>query len=255
MHVTITTINTWKCEGDYFPRMEALARQLSALDAGVILAQECFRTADGAVDTLSFLSKTLQMTASRAESRVKRRRFRDHWVESSSGLGVLTTCPVRSETILALPTDEKDGGRVAQCVVLEPKPDTLLFIANVHLSHVPGGGSLRADQLEVVLRAADASGAAYRLIGGDFNADAGSDEMRAIRRRAVDAYVHGGGQAPRISLVTANRCVDYLFIYPFPGTAHYPHCTNARIVLDQQDAESGLYPSDHFGCSTTLILE
>lgn len=255
MHVTITTINTWKCEGDYFPRMEALVRQLSALDAGIILAQECFRTADGAVDTLSFLSEALQMTASRAEARVKQRYFQDHWVESSSGLGVLAACPVRSETILVLPADEKDGGRVAQCVVLEPKPGVLLFIANVHLSHIPGAGALRADQLDVVLRAADASGAAYRLIGGDFNADAGSDEMRAIRRRAVDAYALGGGQEPRISLVTANRCVDYLFLYPFPGTTHYPHCMNARIVLNEQDAENGLYPSDHFGCSTTLILE
>jgi endonuclease/exonuclease/phosphatase family metal-dependent hydrolase len=255
MHVTITTINTWKCEGDYFPRMEAMARQLSALNAGVILAQECFRTADGAVDTLSFLSRALQMKAARAESRFKQRRFQNLLMDSSSGLGILTTCPIRSETILALPSDEKDGGRVAQCVVLEPLPGTLFFIANVHLSHVPGAGALRADQLEVVLRAADASGARYRLIGGDFNADAASDDLRAIRRRAVDAYTRGGGREPRISLVTANRCVDYLFLYPFPDTTLYPTCTHARMVLDQRDPENGLYPSDHFGCSTTLIIE
>lgn len=255
MRLTITTINTWKCDGNYFPRMDILARQLSALDTGLVLCQECFRTADGTVDTLSFLSGELGMKAIRAESRFKQRPFMNRQVDSSSGLGVLTKSPVLSETILILPSDEKDGGRVAQCVLLEPLPGVTLFAANVHLSHLAGATALRAEQLDVVLRAADASGARFRLIGGDFNADAGSDEMRDIRRRATDAYALGGGAEPRTSLVSARRCIDYLFIYPLTDTNSYPVCTDARIVLDQSDEESGLYPSDHFGCSTTLILE
>src|SRR5690349_12850241 len=47
----IVTINTGKCDGPYFPRREAMARQLGALDADVIALQESFASIDGCVTT------------------------------------------------------------------------------------------------------------------------------------------------------------------------------------------------------------
>lgn len=255
MRLTITTINTWKGEGNYASRIVVLARQLSALDTGLILCQECFRTIDGTADTLAFLSGALGMTAFRAECRVKERLYNGHMRESSSGLGVLSRVPVLEETILTLPSDPVDGGRVAQCLLLEPRPGFTLFVANVHLSHVRGAAALRAVQLQTVLDAADDSGATCRLIGGDFNASADSEEMRSIAARAADTYNLCGASRPRTTLLHGNSCIDYLFLYPLAYTTDYPACADARIVLHQCDEETGLYPSDHFGCSTTLILD
>lgn len=258
MQVTITTINTWKCEGDYFPRMKALARHLSVLDSGVILCQECFRTASA--DTLTYLSEALEMKAYRVDTRYKPRLFMDRWVDSSSGMGVLSRCPVVSESALDLPSSDLDGGRAAQCLLLEPLPGITLFLVNVHLSHVSGAGALRAAQLDTVLQAADASGARYRVIGGDFNAESGSEEMQALLARGRDTYVLSGGAEPRTSLVGAWQagrayCVDYLFVLPYPGTSDYPRCVDGKMVLRQEDEQTRSYPSDHFGVSTTLILD
>ena len=51
MNITLLTINTWKCDGDYHPRVEWLAAELKASGARIILCQECFQTADGKEDT------------------------------------------------------------------------------------------------------------------------------------------------------------------------------------------------------------
>ena len=63
MELTLVSINTWKCDGDYFNRRKVLKQQLMKIDAQVILCQECFRSADGTVDTLDDLSQTFGMAA------------------------------------------------------------------------------------------------------------------------------------------------------------------------------------------------
>lgn len=43
MDITLLSINTWKCDGDYTRRLPVLAAQLKESGADIILCQECFR--------------------------------------------------------------------------------------------------------------------------------------------------------------------------------------------------------------------
>jgi hypothetical protein len=39
-----------------------------------------------------------------------------------------------------------------------------------------------------------------------------------------------------------------------PAAEPYPQITGSETVLDQPDAENGLYPSDHFGVHAHLLV-
>ena len=62
----ILTLNTWKCDGAYRPRLQAMAQGLAALAPDVILLQEVFATEDDRADTAGYLAQALSMWATRA---------------------------------------------------------------------------------------------------------------------------------------------------------------------------------------------
>ncbi|HEV2479281.1 MAG TPA: endonuclease/exonuclease/phosphatase family protein [Puia sp.] len=266
MELTLVTINTWKCDGDYYNRRAVLKQQLMEMDAQVILCQECFRSADGRVDTLEWLSQALGMTAWFVPCRQKLRRLEDRWVDSFSGLGILTSLPVVDQMVIDLPSDLADGGRKAQLLTIELHTGAHLLIANIHLTHLPDE-ELRRRQLEAILASVESPDAAFRVIGGDWNAETHSlvlaESMGSVY--AADCYVLGQGGEPRCSLLACHRkglsiCVDHFYTLPARAAgggssepSGYPCCVRAGVVLDQPDANSGLYPSDHFGIRITLI--
>lgn len=239
MNITLLTINTWKCDGDYYSRMELLASGLKTSGARIILCQECFRTADGKVDTLSYLSRELNMPGYFVPCRRKSRLFGGIATDSFSGLGILTDLHVIGQMIVDLPSSPADGGRSAQLLTLDLGAGLSLIMANVHLTHLQNSEALRLSQLEKVLAVMAGSEASYRLIGGDFNARPGSVLIEFLKTRinAVECIQH---------------FVDYIFVLPSPK-AEYPSIIHAKIVLDNPDA-NGQYPSDHFGVQTTMSL-
>src|ERR1700743_746360 len=93
-HIKIITINTWKCDGNYPRRMRILAKQLKDLAPGIIAYQECFYSDEGNADTLKYLADTLNMNSCFLPGRSKKRGFNGRWVESLSGLGILSTYPI-----------------------------------------------------------------------------------------------------------------------------------------------------------------
>ena len=102
----------------------------------------------------------------------------------------------------------------------------------------------------------------YRIICGDLNAVPGSAEINelASKAKAIDCYRAGDGPEPRYSLAEAyNRgimvCVDHIFALPYPATETYPDFVNSAIVLNSKEKGNGIYPSDHFGISTTLVID
>jgi endonuclease/exonuclease/phosphatase family metal-dependent hydrolase len=240
MNITLLTINTWKCDGDYYPRMEWLAAELKTSGARIILCQECFRTADGKVDTLSYLSRELNMPGYFVPCRRKSRMFGGIATDSFSGLGVLTDLPVTRQMIIDLPSSPADGGRSAQLLTLDGGDGLSIMIANVHLTHLQNGEALRLSQLEKVLSCMTGSASSYRIIGGDFNARPGSALIEVLKNKiqAVECIQH---------------FVDYIFALPSPIAKNYPSFIHAKTVLDRPDP-TGLYPSDHFGIQTTMIL-
>jgi endonuclease/exonuclease/phosphatase family metal-dependent hydrolase len=110
----------------------------------------------------------------------------------------------------------------------------------VHLTHLRNHHALRIEQLINVLKEISASSARHRIVGGDFNAEENSTEIQLIKERG-----------PVID--SASHWVDHLLIIR-PAAEPYPKFTRSETVLDQPDAENGLYPSDHFGVHAHLLV-
>jgi hypothetical protein len=261
MELTLLTINTWKCDGDYYIRRALLLKELAAAGAEVILCQECFRSADRGTDTLEYLAAGLNMTAYFLPARRKERLLGDKQVDSFSGLGILTSLPVLAEAVVDLPAVAADQDRKAQILTVEPLPGYKMLIANIHLTHLRDD-SLRREQLNSLLDTMLDHSAAIRLIGGDWNAESDSTVLHEtlMPARAVDCYRLGGGSEPRISLLESLRsgrpvCVDHFFALPGHGEEIYPSVLRADIVLNKPDTTTGLYPSDHFGIRITMLID
>jgi endonuclease/exonuclease/phosphatase family metal-dependent hydrolase len=261
MELTLLTINTWKCDGDYYIRRAVLLTELAASGAQVILCQECFRSADGQTDTLEYLAAGLGMTAYFVPARRKERLLGGERIDSFSGLGILTSLPVSDQATIDLPAAAADGDRKAQLLTLVPQPGQRMMIANIHLTHLQDD-RLRQEQLDCLLEAIRENKAEIRLIGGDWNAEADSNVLHDTLQpvRALDCYLLGGGRDSRVSLLESLRddhpiCVDHFFALPGFGQEPYPSVLHADILLNKPDAASGLYPSDHFGIRITLLID
>jgi endonuclease/exonuclease/phosphatase family metal-dependent hydrolase len=265
MKVKIVTINLWKCDGQFDLRMPIAANQLEALKPQVVVCQECFQTVDQDVDVIKFLSERLEMNYSFVASRRKKRYFRHQWVDSHSGLGVLASFTIGKEHGFDLPSNAQDGGRMAQQVEIKLSGQKKMLVTNVHLSHLRHAAVLRTQQVERVIEELEGKNQAYQLVCGDFNAGVDSAELQYFTRRvgALDCYKLGNGPEPRISLLGEHGqqtgiCVDHILVLPTRekcDSEHYPIFMDSAIVLNTPDRTTGLYPSDHFGVSTTIMAD
>lgn len=260
--INIITINTWKCDGDYHTRMRILADQLKALKPGIIACQECFYSDEGKADTLKFLAKKLKMNYLFLPARFKKRQFEGSLVDSYSGLGILSAFPIISFKHFNLPAVPGDDERKVLLAEIELSTESRLMLVNTHLTHLTYEIELRKKQAKFVADIAVANKKNnMSIICGDFNAKVESDEIKALikKTKAVDCYAAGNGIKPRYSLVDSYMkknliCVDHLFALPYQGKRTYPNLMNSGIVLNVPDKETGLYASDHFGISTTLVI-
>ncbi len=180
MTLRILTLNTWKCDGLYRRRLNHMAQRLEELNPDVVLLQEVFATEDGQVDTAAYLAKHLAMAVTHAPARRKSRWFEERHCPSSSGLAVLTRQPVVEHHVVALPTDEDDGERIAQIVKVVHQGNSF-WVANLHLTHLPTAAKLRSSQLATCLSALrQHAGLGFSVIGGDFNTGPGNPEFDAL---------------------------------------------------------------------------
>jgi len=92
----IVTINTWKCDGDYEDRLALMSDQLKHLKPAIIACQECFKSEETGADTLAFLAGGLGMNYYFLPGRSKKRLFKGKWIESLSGLGVMSKYPIEN---------------------------------------------------------------------------------------------------------------------------------------------------------------
>jgi endonuclease/exonuclease/phosphatase family metal-dependent hydrolase len=242
MEIDLVTINTWKCEGDYYKRRQLLAADLQKMGFTdqVIFCQECFRTIDGKVDTIRYLSEALKIPAHFVPARRKYRIFNGAPTDSFSGLGILTNLRAGGGMAVELPSSTADGGRSAQFLTLELPTGGLMLIANVHLTHLRNNEELRIHQVDSVLQEISRSTACFRIVGGDFNAEENSTEIQLFKERG-----------PVIG--SASHWVDHLMIIR-PDVSPYPKFACSETVLDRPDEESGLRPSDHFGVHARLVV-
>ena len=249
----LVSLNTWKAEGDFLRRIDAMVAGLSALSADVIALQEDLRTADGLTHTALTLARAMGLHLSWVPARSKLRNVGARRTLTTSGLAVLSRQPVLEQRVLALPGDERDGERLAQCVRLQgPVGDW--WLVNLHLTHLPERADLRRQQLDTVLAEMDATVPVRPVVlCGDFNAGPEDVEIAGFLRegRLRDAF-GGAAKTTHVDAAGLARNLDQVLLRRPAGRAIVVPA-HAAVVLDRPDA-SGVWPSDHRGVSVDLAF-
>jgi endonuclease/exonuclease/phosphatase family metal-dependent hydrolase len=249
----VVTLNTWKCEGDYRARLPRMAAGLRALDADLVCLQEVFACAAPSADTAAWLADALGLHAVATPARHGPRAFEGGPVSSTSGLAILAREPLPEAERLPLPSDPRDGERIAQAVRLETSVGPVRLV-NLHLTHLRDGAALRRRQLEHLLACVeDPAGALPLLLAGDFNATLDAAELAPLRRHPAadwgpDEPEGFPGTVPLGVPGRTPRAVDHVvLLHGGPALA----IRRRRRVLDDPD-ETGGYPSDHAGVLVEL---
>lgn len=238
--------------------MRALALQLAARSPDIVALQESFSSIDGSHDTAAHLGHALGLNVCFVPARCKRRLCDGKWIDSCSGLALLTNCAFGRCVDVPLPSTFEDGGRAAQICQINAGTRSVL-IANVHLSHLAEVAELRRRQLETVLshelfkHRMDAA-----IVCGDFNAEIQSPELQYFFGppwRLIDTHHAGGGEAKVTCLGEDARWRDLDHIFSVQdGHGSRPGFRNSVVVLDTVDASSGVMPSDHRGVETCMVF-
>jgi endonuclease/exonuclease/phosphatase family metal-dependent hydrolase len=253
----IVSLNTWKCDGDYPQRLRLMAGGLRALEPDIVLLQEVFRTLDGTWNTATHLADALQMDATCAWARRKNRLVRGQWQMSDSGMATLCKQSVLESWALELPAAPEDGDRVAQLLRLDFGGEAL-WLANLHLSHLPGAHDLRLAQWGAVL-AHDAlrMGSQSVWMLGDFNTplSAGTawlnpaqpwsaqDTFAQFQLADKTTHIDAAGVAHNL-----DQCLHLWKTWPGNWAA-----VNAQVVLQAPDFATGLMASDHAALCIDLL--
>lgn len=248
----LVSLNTWKAEGDYVRRIDAMVAGLSALSPAVIALQEDLRTADGLTHTALALARALGLHLSWVPARPTVRSVALRRTPTTSGLAVLSRQPVLEQRVLALPVEARDGERLAQCVRL-PGPAGDWWLVNLHLTHLGDRADLRRQQLEAVLRMmGETAPTCSVVLCGDLNASTEDAEIAGFLRQGMlrDAFA-GRPKVTHVDAAGADRNLDHILFRPGDGqmvTAGW-----VGVVLDRPDAH-GVRPSDHCGVCADLLF-
>jgi endonuclease/exonuclease/phosphatase family metal-dependent hydrolase len=260
--ISLVTLNTWKCDGDYLRRLELMRDGFRELRPDVILLQEVFVQAETQLGTAATLATALDMQLRFEPARYNERQYPGGCGPSWSGMAVLSRLPIRRSERLDLPTHPRDGDRLAQLVVLE-WDEALLLLINVHLTYMQEEVELRAAQLANILRhPLLRQQHAGIVMAGDFNEPPEGALFAWLRQqprwKIVDCFQALHGDAPRHSTIsggTADAAVgpnmDYVLSLQH-GAATSLQPVAARYVFDRPEPVSGLYVSDHFGLQVRL---
>ena len=256
---TIVTLNTWKGDGDYAARLPLMAEGLAALDADVVCLQECFAAwpgsgadpaaGDGSLaDTAAELARRLDLRLFHAPARWKPRVFRGAPRPSTSGLAVLTRLAAGPMEVLQLPSDPRDGERIAQGLEVRTAR-ARLRIVNLHLTHLRDAAALRAEQLAAVLARWGGDGTAT-VLAGDFNATFDDVALAPLRSRDdLDVGPAPPAFWPGTLVDRPERAIDHVLLLRGDGAGLA--IAARRPVLDRPDA-AGVHPSDHAGVLVEL---
>jgi len=239
--ISIATLNTWKCDGEYHTRRQLMAEQLASTD--VILLQEVFKTES--IDTAEFLADVLALSCLHQPARHKRREFEGEMTASTSGLAILSKWPISSIASLSLPSPNQDGERIAQIAKCE-SPLGPLAIVNTHLTHLSDADGIRKSQLQTIIRELQRRKLSTVVLGGDLNAEPDSTAIGYLAHQhdyfLDDAADRCGN--PFSTLVNSTRRIDYVFL--LQKVREFEFASVSRTA-DVQCPNTGQFPSDHFG--------
>jgi len=261
--LSIITLNTWKCDGEYRVRLRLMTEGLAAIKPDIILLQECFTAPKSDANTAQHLAETSEMNGFFQPAREKQRVFEDKEVNSHSGLAVLSRFSLDPIGAIQLPSDPEDGQRVAQFVSVKT-PGQPVLVVNTHLSYLPEAHDLRTKEMQrIVTRIREDRDHDTVILGGDLNATPDSPVIRWLtglrNLTAIDLAEAGAkNQAGATKLEKSGdnkgkalKRIDYLFMIPRKRTQRF-EAVSSDVVLDKPDPLTGLFPSDHLGVRAVL---
>jgi endonuclease/exonuclease/phosphatase family metal-dependent hydrolase len=250
----LATLNTWKCEGDYWRRLDAMADGLGNLDLDAVCLQECFAAQSVGADTAAYLGGRLSMALVAAPARHKRREFGEETVLSTSGLAILVRGDIEHHAVLALPSDHADGERIALRVDIRLRGCAFRLV-NAHLSHLRGslGARLRREQADACRTFALDGEPQLACLAGDFNAPLDSPDLAPLfAGRGLDAGPDGphhlpstltrtdGGLSALSSSTPMCPAIDHVVVLGGGG-----RITTRRLALENAVGPGLMLPSDH----------
>jgi endonuclease/exonuclease/phosphatase family metal-dependent hydrolase len=265
--VRVLTWNLWHRFGPWEARRPAIAATLARIDPDVVCLQEVW--ADPTVGFAAELAEGLgfhHVYGARLD--VDGVRF---------GNAVLSRWPITASDVLALPSTETTE-ELRTCVRADiDGPRGPLQVFTTHLNWRFDQSDVRQEQVRAICRFIEAArpegGRTFPpVLGGDFNADPDSDEIRMLSGRAAtpvpklvfhDAW-EVAGQASDSSVDGAtwtnrnpyarldlepDRRIDYVFVgWPKAGGAgHVTRCT-----VECLEPVDDVVPSDHLGVLAEL---
>jgi len=242
--IRVLSLNLWHDKGDWPRRRALIVDEIRRLRPDAIALQEVLQR-DGlrnqAEDLGAALGYRVQFVS--VDPPQAARRY---------GNALLTRWPIRGEDQRKLePLDDYRTAAHARLALGEA--GEVEFYAT-HLHNDRAGGAIRARQVASLLDFVDATrGDGAVLIAGDFNSDAGSPELQALRARYRDAYgsAHPQANADPAAHTTLNPAylpaqrIDHVFYDP-----QRFELVEARVVLDR--SRDRVWASDHFGLLAVL---
>ena len=264
--LSIITLNTWKCDGEYRVRLRLIAEALAGLKPDIILLQECFvaqaKNNDGGANTAQHLAEVLNYDGYFQPAREKNREFDGKETITHSGLAVLSRFSLAPIGAIQLPSDPADGQRIAQFVSVKTKPKPVLVV-NTHLSYLPDEHNLRTQEMQrIVTRIREDRNHDTIIMGGDFNAEPDSPMiqwlagLRNLKSIDMAAAVNKKPGATKLEKRgddkgKALKRIDYLYLIPRRRRPGF-EVVSSDVVLNTPDPLTGLYPSDHLGVRAVI---
>jgi len=230
--VRLITLNTWKGDGAYTKRLDAMAAALAALSPDIVTLQEVLAAPAAGYDTAAHLARSLGMSAAVLPLRHKPRLVEGRTVDSTSGLAVLSRWPIQAKRSVPLAADARDGERAALIAGIDMQGKSIT-IACIHLTHLSDGKELRRQQWRQV--AAALSGPGSAIVAGDFNATIGTFDLNGF----TDArQACGAPETPTAVYETAPACIDHVLAKGLTATGW-------RTALGHAPPGCEAVPSDH----------
>ena len=251
------TLNIWNLSGPWRERRVEIAAWLTRLSPDVVCLQEVVENADGRNQARELADAVGGYHVAYHGAPLWERTF---------GNAILSRWPIDDTAAVSLHHAPKEG-EVQRVVVHARTGGHDVF--STHLNWEFGDGCIREVQVQeladFVAGRADASAPLPPIIGGDFNADPDSNEIRflcglaAVGGRSVyyqDAWRVAGGAGPGWTWDNRNnfaagdrepdRRIDYIFSgWRRDGAAGAGRVESARVVCNR--ALTGTFASDHFG--------
>ena len=253
--IRVLTLNIWNLAGPWRERRAEIVRWLEHLEADVVCLQEVID--DGERNSARWLADAAGYAGVASAG-----------VEVTPGFlfgpAILSRWPIDTEAAWRLPNEP--GPTDAERVLLHARTRGI-DVFSTHLTSLYPSGRLRERQClaidELVREHADPDAALPPILGGDFNAEPDSNEIRFLSGLASldgvstywqDAWRVAGGRGPGFTWDNRNpfaaaehepdRRIDYVFVgwRRDSGAGRVETC---RVVCDR--AMEGVFPTDHFG--------